>query len=262
MEKVNTHIVIKRQDALKYLTEVEYQALEQMLCTISQGRNKEGKKPINTYYVCNIDEPYAEVVHGIIIGGEAVKEQSLSDKQERLVASDEDCADCLCRVCARNICNDSRSSKLIFRGGIMQEVFEKIIEKLQELNIEKQSCSKCAYREECDAMQEKNDIADDVCLCTMLMKLKAIEIVKQAAEKFGTDTNVGSNGWIPCSEPPKDDRYVLLSFDNFSIPMVGRYEEGEKGGSYYIGDEMEPCVTQDIFVNAWQPLPLPYTKGE
>lgn len=95
MEKVNTHIVIKRQDALKYLTEVEYQALEQMLCTISQGRNKEGKKPINTYYVCNIDEPYAEVVHGIIIGGEAIKEQSLSDKQERLVASDEDCADCL-----------------------------------------------------------------------------------------------------------------------------------------------------------------------
>ena len=70
------------------------------------------------------------------------------------------------------------------------------------------------------------------------------------------------NGWIPCSDPPKDDRYVLLSFDNFSVPMVGRYEEDEKGGSYYIGDEMEPCVTQDIFVNAWQPLPLPFKDKE
>lgn len=112
MEKVNTHIVIKRQDALKYLTEIEYQALKQMLCNISQGRNKDGKKPINNYYVCNTDEPYAEVVHGIIIGGEAVKEQSLSDKKERLLTSDEDCTDCLCRVCARNSCNDSYNHKL------------------------------------------------------------------------------------------------------------------------------------------------------
>lgn len=73
MKKENTHIIIKRQDALKYLTEVEYQTLEQILCTISQGRNKDGKNPINTYYVCNTDEPYAEVVHGVIMGGEAVK---------------------------------------------------------------------------------------------------------------------------------------------------------------------------------------------
>lgn len=60
----------------------------------------------------------------------------------------------------------------------MQKVFEKIIEKLEELNIENQSCSKCTYREECDTMQEKNDIADNVCLCTMLMKLKARESEK------------------------------------------------------------------------------------
>ena len=56
---------------------------------------------------------------------------------------------------------------------------------------------------------------------------------------------------------------MLLSFENFGVPMVGRYEEDENGGSYYIGDDMEPCITQDIFVNAWQPLPQPYqTKGE
>lgn len=111
MEKVNTHVVIKREDILKYLEEPEQIALEEMLNKITRGRAKDNKKPINNYYVVNKDEPYAEVVHGIIIGGEAVKEQSLSVKKERLVTSDEDCADCLCRVCARNSCNDSYNRK-------------------------------------------------------------------------------------------------------------------------------------------------------
>ena len=85
---------------------------------------------------------------------------------------------------------------------------------------------------------------------------EAIEIVKQEAEQY-------NNGWIPCSEPPENDRYVLLSFENFSVPMVGRYEEDENGGSYYIGDDMESCLTQDILVNAWMNLPAPYhPKGE
>ena len=30
----------------------------------------------------------------------------------RIIISDEDCADCLCRVCARNSCNDSYNSEL------------------------------------------------------------------------------------------------------------------------------------------------------
>lgn len=93
---------------------------------------------------------------------------------------------------------------------------------------------------------------------------KAIEIVKQDAEKFGTDTNVGSNGWIPVEEElPETDKYILLSFSNFSIPCVGRYEEDENGGAFYIGDETESCVKQDMFVNAWMNLPTPYQpKGE
>ena len=112
MDKVNTHIVIKREDALKYLTEVEYQTLEQLQNKISSGRAKDKKKPFNNYYVCNTDEPYAEVVRGVIVGGEAVKEQNQFVKKERVVMSDEDCADCLCRVCARNAYNDSYNHKL------------------------------------------------------------------------------------------------------------------------------------------------------
>ena len=71
--KENTHIVIKREDVLKYLTEVEQVALENILNIISKERHNDGKPAFNSYYICNTDEPYAEVVYGVIIGGEAVK---------------------------------------------------------------------------------------------------------------------------------------------------------------------------------------------
>lgn len=70
-------------------------------------------------------------------------------------------------------------------------------------------------------------------------------------------------GWIPCNEKaPKPDDYILLSFENFSIPLVGRYEEDENGGAFYIGDEDKTCVSQGVFVNAWQPLPKMYRQEE
>ena len=68
-------------------------------------------------------------------------------------------------------------------------------------------------------------------------------------------------GWIPVSERlPEDNGYILLSFSNFSIPAVGRYEKGEEGGAFYLGDcdEEDTCVANDLFVNAWMPLPEPY----
>lgn len=69
-----------------------------------------------------------------------------------------------------------------------------------------------------------------------------------------------NNGWIPCvtGKFPKDGERVLLSFANFSIPCVGRYEEDVEGGAFYIGDEDESCVSQDMIVNAWMPLPKCY----
>ena len=64
-------------------------------------------------------------------------------------------------------------------------------------------------------------------------------------------------------ELPETDKYILLSFSNFSIPCVGRYEEDENGGEFYVGDDDESCVSQDMFVNAWTNLPDPYQpKGE
>lgn len=68
------------------------------------------------------------------------------------------------------------------------------------------------------------------------------------------------NGWIPADNPPEDDSYILLSFSNVSVPLIGRYKEEDGGGAYYIGDEGKSCVSQDMFVNAWQPLPKPYRE--
>ena len=128
----------------------------------------------------------------------------------------------------------------------MQEVFENIIKALEE------------KRDEAEKNMELSDVLSEVNSYGGMFDAldKAIEIINQTAAEY-------NNGWIPCSEPPKTSDYILLSFSNFSVPMVGRYEENEDGGAYYIGDEDKSCVAQDIFVNAWQPLPEQYNpKGE
>ena len=68
--------------------------------------------------------------------------------------------------------------------------------------------------------------------------------------------------WIDVEEKlPEDNKYILLSFSNFTVPQVGRYERFEDGsGAFYIGDEMETCTSQYIFVNAWMELPEPYRE--
>ena len=68
-----------------------------------------------------------------------------------------------------------------------------------------------------------------------------------------------NDGWIPVEEKvPDSGIYIFLSFTNFTLPMIGRYEKDSDGGAFYIGDEEETCVSQDLYVNAWRPLPEPY----
>ena len=102
----------------------------------------------------------------------------------------------------------------------------------------------------------------------------AIEIVDQVEEEYGNPTlcylcgpceyqteDVNhNNGWIPVGEEryPDTDRYILISFANFSIPVVGRYKEDEEGGAFYCGDEDETLLSHDLIVNAWMELPKPY----
>ena len=69
--------------------------------------------------------------------------------------------------------------------------------------------------------------------------------------------------WIPMAkELPESADYVLMSFENFSLPAIGRYEVNDEGdGAWYLGDDNggDTCCSVGLFVNAWMPLPNPYT---
>ena len=84
---------------------------------------------------------------------------------------------------------------------------------------------------------------------------------KLARLEDAEDTNVLSR-WIPISERlPEDENYILVSFENSTMPHIARYEENDEGGTFYPGDDEKPYSSYGIFVNAWMPLPEPY-KGE
>lgn len=70
--------------------------------------------------------------------------------------------------------------------------------------------------------------------------------------------------WIPVSERlPEDDTYILLSYENFTLPDIGRYEVDKDGnGAFYPGDEDRSCASFGLFVNAWMPMPEPYRESE
>lgn len=128
----------------------------------------------------------------------------------------------------------------------MNKAFEKILERLEENK----------------SIIPVNRVLDDIIkdkpkeLGQLIAYDNSIKIVKEVAEEY-------KDGWIPCTERlPENENYILLSFENFSVPMVGRYEEDETGGAFYIGDEDETCISQDLFVNAWQPLPEPLKESD
>lgn len=69
--------------------------------------------------------------------------------------------------------------------------------------------------------------------------------------------------WIPCSEKmPEDESYILVSFENYTMPDIARYEENDDGGTFYPGDEEETYAHYGLTVNAWMPLPEPYKEKE
>ena len=75
----------------------------------------------------------------------------------------------------------------------MQEILEKIIEKLEEYSDENLVEHDSEMANHCK--QDCNDAND----CTLCVWDKAIEIVKQTAEEY-------NNGWIPCSVSMPEER--------------------------------------------------------
>lgn len=69
--------------------------------------------------------------------------------------------------------------------------------------------------------------------------------------------------WIPISERlPEDESYILVSFENASMPDIARYEENDEGGTFYPGDDEETYAHYGLIVNAWMPLPEPYKEEQ
>lgn len=67
--------------------------------------------------------------------------------------------------------------------------------------------------------------------------------------------------WIPISERfPEDESYILVSFENYTMPDIARYEENDEGGTFYPGDDEKSYSSYGFFVNAWMPLPEPYRE--
>lgn len=69
--------------------------------------------------------------------------------------------------------------------------------------------------------------------------------------------------WIPISEQlPEDESYIIVSFENATMPDIARYEENDEGGTFYPGDDEKSYSSYGIFVNAWMPLPEPYRQND
>lgn len=137
-------------------------------------------------------------------------------------------------------------------GVSMNEVFEKIIKKLEEL--------KKLYVDL--QLSSKNNIEITAYAGKEQAIGIAIEYINEVAKEYVTDTNTGNNGWITCSERLPD---VPEGTEDEDCPEFNVTIKGAKiattlkcapDGTWF--DEYGNIYK----VIAWQPLPEPYKKGE
>lgn len=64
-------------------------------------------------------------------------------------------------------------------------------------------------------------------------------------------TDMVEDEWRSLDELPKEGEYILVSFANFTLPDIGRYEDG----IFYPGDETKSYKLYGLIVNGWRPLP-------
>ena len=71
-----------------------------------------------------------------------------------------------------------------------------------------------------------------------------------------------TNPWIPVTERlPETNDYILISFENYPLSDIGRYEvDAEGSGAFYPGNKDVSYLSIGVFVNAWMPLPQPWKR--
>ena len=93
---------------------------------------------------------------------------------------------------------------------------------------------------------------------------RAYSIVREVAEEFATDTNVGTNGWIACSDqlPEIDGNTsdIVLVCGSNGFQYMAFWCDDLKWRFCECGMAKNPILWTEIV--AWQPLPEPYKESE
>ena len=91
---------------------------------------------------------------------------------------------------------------------------------------------------------------------------RAYSIVQEVAEEFATDTNVGTNGWIPCSErlPEIDGNTsdIVLVCGSNGFQYMAFWCDDLKWRFCECGMAKNPILWTEIV--AWQPLQEPFKE--
>ena len=93
---------------------------------------------------------------------------------------------------------------------------------------------------------------------------RAYSIVQEVAEEFATDTNVGTNGWIPCSErlPEIDGNTsdIVLVCGSNGFQYMAFWCDDLKWRFCECGMAKNPILWTEIV--AWQPLPETFKESD
>ena len=94
---------------------------------------------------------------------------------------------------------------------------------------------------------------------------RAYSIVKEVSEEFAPDTNVGTNGWIPCSYMLPEEPFGCLVTVIDCEPVT--QTDFENILPYFVGYDGESWNDEDgneipFDVIAWMPLPEPYKESD
>ena len=129
----------------------------------------------------------------------------------------------------------------------MQEVFEKIVDKLEELKkaeIEREDlCDEEGFGDGEEIYEDGKSQG------RFEQVVRIIEIVKQEAEKY-------NNGWIPCSDRLPEE-YTVLCCDKYGEMIIGHPYFDEVSDTNYSAESDNEMMYNCV---AWQPLPEPYKK--
>ena len=140
---------------------------------------------------------------------------------------------------------------------------------------ENYKCSECPLTELfCDEFYKAIDRCHEEAYASGC--LAGMDLAKAEAEKFGTDINVVSNGWIPCSERlPEESGYYLVTYHNWSDGnFLPKYDDTYVRRLHYqisehfvgwnypknVDDRAENDCHKEVI--AWQPLPEPFKEHD